>query len=605
MLPRAVRLGLFGLTLLVVFAVALSSFTRFDFWWYLKSGEYIVQARRIPYGDPFSFTAPGRPWVNHMWLTQVILYLLYESVGRIPILVAKSVLVAAVFGVVLATCLRRGVHPLLAVSVTTLAALAGQGYWHVRPQIVTYLFMAIYLYLLREGWEHRLGRLAWLPLIMVAWANLHAGFVTGLGLLGLIILGETVERLLAPGRGGWRPLAALALVSGATGATSLLNPFGVRAVLFPLEVVSSREFMTTTIEWFSPNFHDPQYRPFEAMLLLLFAGFGLGGSRLRVTDVILALTLTHLGLSSIRHIPLFAVGVAPILADAAQGALVLVWARRGAWGQALGALGQARLPGVWPLLRSPLGHAAVVALLLLALLAGYGALLLDPWTSPFEQDLNERAYPQRAVAFIKDERAPAPLFNVYVWGGYELWRLYPDYKVFFDGRTHVYGERIVEDYIEVTTLRPRWKAVLDRWGIQTVLAERSSALTEALHTSPEWRLTVVDRDAVVFVRNVPAHQALFERVGPVDRPAPEEAVRDALRRALEAVEQGQDEVAVRRFREVLALDVGNPVALYSLALLLDRRGNRPEAERLWRELQRVAPGTELAAKADRELRRRR
>ncbi|MBI2469178.1 MAG: hypothetical protein HYV62_15400, partial [Candidatus Rokubacteria bacterium] len=315
MLPRAVRLGLYGLTLLAVFAVALSSFTRFDFWWYLKAGEYIVQTRSVPQGDPFSFTAPGRPWINHMWLTQVVLYLLYESVGRIPILVGKSALVAAVFGVVLATCLRRGVHPLLAVSVTALAALAGQGYWHARPQILTYLFMAIYLHLLQEGWERRLRRLVWLPLIMVAWANLHAGFVTGLGLLGLIVLGETIARLLAPGRGGWRPLATLALISAAAGGASLLNPFGIRAVLFPLEVVSSREFMTTTIEWFSPNFHDPQYRPFEAMLLLLFAGLALGGSRLRVTDVILAVTLTHLGLSSIRHIPLFAVGVAPILAD--------------------------------------------------------------------------------------------------------------------------------------------------------------------------------------------------------------------------------------------------------------------------------------------------
>lgn len=604
-LPRGARLGLYALMLLVVFVVALSSFTRFDFWWYLKSGEYIVQTGSIPRGDPFSFTAQGRPWVNHMWLTQVILYGLYQSVGRIPIMVGKSLLVAAVFGVVLATCLKRGVHPLLAVSLTTLAALAGQGYWHVRPQVVTYLLMAVYLHLLREGWAERPRRLLWLPLLMVPWANLHAGFVTGLGLLGLIVLGETVERLLAPGRGNWRALGLLALSSAATGVASLLNPFGLRAVLFPLEVVSSREFMTTTIEWFSPNFHDPQYRPFEAMLLLLFAGFGLGGARLRITDVLLALTFTHLGLSSIRHIPLFAVGVTPILAAALHGAVARVWAARGAWVRGLAGTAGTRLPGIWPLVRSPLAHAGVVAVLLLALFAGYGALALDPWTSAFEQDLNERAYPHRAVTFIKNERAPAPLFNVYVWGGYELWRLYPEYKVFFDGRTHVYGERIVEDYLEVTALRPRWKAVLDRWGIQTILAERSSPLTEALHASPEWRLAFVDRDAVVFVRNAPAHQALFDRVGPAARPAPAPVIRATLRAALEAVERGQDDVAVRQYREVLALDVGNPVALYSLGLLLDRRGNRAEAERLWRELQRTAPGTDLAAKADRELARRR
>lgn len=603
-LPRAVAWLLYGLTLGVVFLVALSSLTRFDFWWYLKSGEYILQTRSIPGGDPFSFTAQGRPWINHMWLTQVILYWLYESVGRIPIIIGKSLLVAATFGIVLATCLRRGAHPVLAVLLVTLAALAGKGYWHVRPQIITYLLMASYLYLLREGWEGRLRTLIWLPLLMVAWANLHAGFVTGLGLLGVITVGAVLERLLAPERPDWRPVGVLVLVSAVTAVATLLNPFGLRAVLFPFEVVSTREFMRTTIEWFSPNFHDPQYRPFEAMILLSFASLGLGSARLRVTDVLLVLTFTHLGVSSIRHIPLYAVAVTPALADALHGAVERVWSWRGAWLRGLVQAGEARLPSIWPLLRAPLAHAAAAGVMLVALLAGYGALAREPWTSPFVQDLNEFAYPKRTVEFMKREHVPAPLFNVYVWGGYELWRLYPDYQVFFDGRTHVYGERIVEDYLEVASLKPGWRAVLDRWKIQSVLTHPGYALSEALYASPEWRLVFVDREALLFVRNVPTHQALFDRIGPVDRPASTALIRPALDSALQAAERGDDDGAIRRFRDVLSLDPENPVALYSLGLLLDRRGDRPGAERLWQELQRSSAGTELAAKAARELARR-
>ena len=601
-LSRHAALGLYALTVLLASVVALASMTHFDFWWYLKSGEYIMKAGRVPDTDPFSFTAQGRPWINHMWLTQLILYWAYERVGRVPLIVAKSVLVGLTFGVVLATGVRRGVHPVLAASLTVLAAIAGQGYWHVRPQVITYLLLAVCLHLLRPGWEQRLGRLVWLPVLMVPWANLHAGFVAGLGLLALITAGETIDRLVRGAPGGWRPVGWLAVALSLAVGASLLNPFGLRAVLFPVEVVSSREFMTTTIEWFSPNFHDAQYRPFEAMILLLFAGLAFGGP-FRATDLVLALAFTHLGLSSIRHIPLFVVGVTPILGTALSRALPRVWSWRGAWVDVALSRAGARLPSLWPVLRAPVAHAGGVAVLLLALLAGYWTRAAEPRAGALAQDLNELRYPIRTVEFMKRERVPGPLFNVYVWGGYELWRLYPDYQVFFDGRTHVYGERVVRDYLDVTMLHPRWRSVLDRWQIQSVLTFPSYPLTQALYESREWRLAFVDHEAILFVRNHPAHQALFDRIGPVKRPAVPTVVRTTLNAGIRAAERGEDEAAIRRFREVLALDRGNPVALYSLGLLLNRRGERQEAERLWQELQRTAPGTELAVRAETELKK--
>ena len=600
-LPRPAALALYALTLLVVFTVALASQTHFDFWWYLKAGEYILKTRSIPDTDPFSFTAQGRPWINHMWITQVALYWLYEHVGRVPILIGKSLLVAATFGVILLTCLRRGAHPLIAASLTVLAAIAGEAYWHVRPQVITYLGLALYLGVLREGREARLRRLVWLPLLMVPWANLHAGFVSGLGLLALIILGETLERLLEP-RADWRALRPLVIATAAAGLASLLNPFGIRALLFPVEVVSSREFMTTTIEWFSPNFHDSRHRAFEVMILLLFAGMSLA-RRIRVTDVVLAVSFTHLGLSSIRHIPLFVVAVTPILASTLSDAGERVWAARNARVDAALRAAAARLPSLWPLARSPYAHAAVVACLLLALLASYGIRVADPRTGALAQDLNEARYPVRSVEFMKRERVPGPLFNLYLWGGYELWRLFPDYQVFFDGRTHVYGEAVVRDYLTVAMVHPDWKSVLDRWGIQSVLTAVTSPLTQALESSRDWRLVFVDHEAILFVRDGPGNRALFDRVGRVARPTPRSVVRAALNAGVRAAERGEDETAIQRFQEVLAADAGNPVALYSLGLLLDRRGERVEAERLWRELRRLAPDSQLAAMADNELKK--
>ena len=101
----------------------------------------------------------------------------------------------------------------------------------------------------------------------------------------------------------------------AAAAASLLNPFGVRAILFPLEVVRSVPFMTSTIEWFPPNFHHASFRPLEIMLLLLFPAFAWGRGRLSAADVGLVLVFANLGLTSVRHVPLFAI----VAAAAARG----------------------------------------------------------------------------------------------------------------------------------------------------------------------------------------------------------------------------------------------------------------------------------------------
>ena len=154
---RAVARGaLVVATLLAVATIALSRRSRvFDFWWYLASGQRILATRAVPTTDPFSYTAEGRPWINHMWATQVLFTLLWERWGRLALIGLKTAIVAATFAVILATMRARGVHPLLAAAVTLLAAWTGAEFWHARPQTFTYLFVAVLAWLLRPGWEHR------------------------------------------------------------------------------------------------------------------------------------------------------------------------------------------------------------------------------------------------------------------------------------------------------------------------------------------------------------------------------------------------------------------------------------------------------------------
>jgi hypothetical protein len=583
--PRLLLALLYGLTLAGTFTFAVASLTEFDFWWYLASGEVIRARGAVPATDPFSYTAQGQPWINHMWATQLGVLAMWNGPGRVALLVVKSLLVTATFAVLLRTMRRRGVHPLVAAAGTLLAAWAGSDFWDVRPQVVTYLLLAVFLLVLRDGWERRPRQLLALPLLVVPWANLHAGFVTGIAVVGLVGVGTALPRLLDRERrwDGVRVLALAAAVAAAAGLAGVVNPYGIRAVLFPLEVVNTRVFMTSTTEWFSPNFHNPAYRGFELMLLLLVPAFAWGRARLGSVDVLLALTFTHLALSSARHVPLFAVAVAPLLADALEGAARELWARRTV-ARDLGARVRAHVPSLWPVLTAAETPLLVAAFAILVGLASAWGSFLDPVTNPFFQDLNERRYPRDATDFIKRERLPAQLFNAYAWGGYELWRLYPEYRVFIDGRTHVYGREVLQDFLEVTTLGPRWRDVLDKWNIQTVLAERRSQLTQVLLAVGGWRPIFAEREAVVFLREAPANEPHLSRLAAVPLTEPIPDVWRALAFALAAAQAGDEEGAIRHYGEALRLVPDHPVALLSLGILREQRGELPQARAIFQRI---------------------
>jgi hypothetical protein len=513
---RAVRGALLAATLLTVATIALSSLTVFDFWWYLASGQRILAMRSVPTTDPFSYTAEGRPWINHMWATQVLFTLLWERGGRLALIGLKTATVVVTFAVVLRTMRARGVHPLLAVTVTLLAAWTGAEFWHARPQTFTYLFVAVLGWLLRAGWERRRWTLVLVPALVVIWVNLHAGFVMAGVLIGVTGLGTALPLLVdrERRRAGWRVLGLTALLGVSAAAASLVNPFGVRAILFPLQVVNSVPFMTSTIEWFPPNFHHRSFRPLELTLLLLFPAFAWGRGRLSAADVSLVLVFAHLGLTSVRHVPLFAIVAAPPLADALQGALA-TW-RRVDWTWIRDAA-RRRLPSLGPALTAPGAPLLTGAVLLLVAMSAYWAAMVGVPTNPLRLDLAESRYPGRTMSFIREHQLPSPLFSVYAWGGYELWRLYPEYRMFMDGRTHVYGPDVLKDFLEVTNVGPRWQVVLDKWQVQTILALRPSPLTETLLAQGGWRLVFTEREAVVFVRETDANRPLLARLARLSR----------------------------------------------------------------------------------------
>jgi hypothetical protein len=119
-----------------------------------------------------------------------------------------------------------------------------------------------------------------------------------------------------------------------------------------------------------------------------------------------------------------------------------------------------------------------------------------------------RTYPAAAVAFLAAQRLPGPLLNPYDWGGYFIWKLYPQYQVFIDGRSDLYGDQLMNEFAATYQVKNDWKASLQHWHIAAVVVPPAAPLAVALRQEAAWKPVYEDHQAVVLVRQALETSAL-------------------------------------------------------------------------------------------------
>jgi len=478
---RVLALALF----IALFAMSARQITDPDFWWHLKTGQYIVQTQSIPHHDVFSFTVTDHKWITHEWLTQVLMFGLYRLGGLSALLLATCAIITFTFVLVYLQCDGR---PHLAVFVVLLGALASAVTWGTRPQMLNMLLAALFLLVLQR---YRAGqqRILWcLPALTALWANLHSGFLLGLAIIALVIVGELVANWLDHRTSQTLSLPAVGRLAGILAlsvAASLLNPNGVRMLVYPFETLGSGAMQQYIQEWASPDFHRPEYWPLAALLLGGAAVMVFSLRKRDLTDVLLFCGFGFAGLLSARNIPLFAVVAVPIVTH--YGAQMQV----GRWRWDLTMLPASRAPTQAGLI---LNWALVLLMALSAGLRVADVLLKN-------RTVEATHYPLAALDYIETHGLAAKrMYNSYNWGGYLLWR---GYRVFIDGRADVYLDDFMNEYVLAYQLRGDWRQPLDKYAVDYVLIEREASLATLLEASREWTRAYQDNMAVIFTR-IPA-----------------------------------------------------------------------------------------------------
>jgi hypothetical protein len=452
-----------------------------DFWWLLRAGRYMVETRSFPTTDPFSATARGAVWLNHAWGFELLAYGVYALAGTTGVILLQGLAASATFGVLYGLLRREGVGRGWSIGLLSLGALATHGFWSPRPQLITYLILAVFAGILADYQAGRRNRLWWLPVLTAVWANLHGGFLAGPALVALCAVGELVGWALGDetGRaGGLARARDLGFWSAASVVASLANPFHYRALVFPFQVIGDRMSQAWIIEWASPPFGHPQ-----VLVLELVLGLGLllalGTARpVPWRDLVVLVPLVHLAFQATRNTPLLVIVATPILGRAVASCAGAHWARLPALGRRAVAAGTAGL-----------------VLSACSLVAGsrQPAQVLRTFRPAFGV---ADTLPAGAVDFLRREGRRGTLWNEYTWGGYLIWHLYPDLRVSIDGRMAVYGPALFGEHLTVSELEPGWQDVLARLDVNAAIVRTGSPLVAALRASG-WRVRYEDRLATV------------------------------------------------------------------------------------------------------------
>jgi hypothetical protein len=429
--------------------------------------------------------------VVHEWLADVIFFTIYQVGGNIGLLFFKASIALITVYLILALCRLQTPNPWCAALPTLFVIpILSPGYL-TRPQIFTYLFTALYFYTLYRFTEKGKNLLFLLPLVMVIWANVHGGFLVGLGMIAIFTI-SAVFPFLYGHRTGREALGPLLLWGGLSALSTLLTPYGTKLWEFIVHSVSAPRPIT---EWFPIPLWDTSFLYVKLMVVVLgLTFFILPRQTWRMWEMMLVGCAVYFAFRHQRHTPLLAILGAPILA---KGLESLRTALSSKMKNATGS------PEFHFILKSAVVGMAVFHLLTTGSthLHAHGQLVV---TADF---------PVAAVAFVKRNHIQGNLIVPFDWGSYALWHLFPQCRVSIDGRYDTaYPAEVIQDNWQFTWGGPQWRNLIENYPSEIALLMRRHGTHLRLFQDPEWQYIYSDPIALIFVRKVSTQKVVLEKL---------------------------------------------------------------------------------------------
>jgi hypothetical protein len=447
---------------------------------HITIGNYIIENASIPLTDIFSHTMTGQALTPHEWLAQVLFALAHRLLGLPGVVLVTALVIATTFRIVFSESQESSRMPAISLTATMLAAAASSLHWLSRPHVLTFLFLAVWTLLLE-----RIRRGQHVPtwvfgLLMVLWANTHGAFLAGFVTWGAYLAGDLFEAWKSRQWANNRPKvwARIGLISL---AATLINPAGFQLWGTSLGFISNRYLVSHTQEYLPPDFHIPGTWPFLSLIALTIFILGSKQKPIPCTHRLLLSGWAIMGLYSARNIPLFGIIAAPIISGMAADIL----SNSG-----------------WKVLENNLlktdqslrGSTWTIISVLAAIF-----LMSTPAMRAYNR-FDKALFPVDALNWLEENPQESRVFNYFSWGGYLLYRQWPETLVFIDGQTDFYGEALTREYEQIISTSQGWEPILNKYEIQWVIIPATSNLASVL-SAKGWEALYRDETAVILRSN--------------------------------------------------------------------------------------------------------
>lgn len=477
-----------------------------DMFWHLKTGELIWQYKIIPHINWYSYTMSDFPWIDHEWLSEILMFALKNTFGLMGLVIFFAAITAFIFAWIIpkiARDIRTSKYPFYTSFILSiLGAITSSFVFGARPQIFSLLGVALTLYAIKEYQIHNDSKIVYLlPLMFLLWVNMHGGFIMGIVLLGIYLiidknLGSPAKRHpeadwiklyrpLTPE--AWKKLSYIFLLSI---SATLVNPYGARIYLEIFNTFTDSYGHSMILEWVSMNFQSASGIIFGFYLVFIFIVYSII-KKVDIFSFVILPFLLFYSLQSVRNIPVFVIASLPVLTRSLED-LEETFSS---------------------IMQKKLITAALCVMLVIYPPIINGTQNAVKAIYDKKELYKQGNYPnQEALAFLKNYQAknPGNMLNDYLWGGYLIadsdWqmvngRIEGNSKVFIDGRMSFWRtpkEHILKDYADLARLEDSTTELLDKYRIKIIFFQKDSILSHGIAFNNKWKKIYDDGLAVIY-----------------------------------------------------------------------------------------------------------
>ena len=451
---------------------------------HLKLGEIIVAEGEVPKTNLFSYTNPDFPFINTHWLFEVLVYGFDQTIGLQALLILKIIVVLTAVGITLKLIPKENSALLLPIGFIFLHVLRER--LELRPEIFSFLFTAI-TYLILENYLKRATKwISVLPLIQLIWINTHIYFFVGLILQVIFLIYTGLQYLYVHPKGVNIKLPSIILILSVF--ISLLNPNGLNGLFYPLKVTQNYGYSIVENQTMffleSINFRDPNFLfvKISTGIVILSLLVALIRRHFDIRNFLLAISGVSLALMYVRSFPyLVFLSLPSVLQN----------------------FGAVKYKG--------LTYSLSLVTCLLLLFESFLYLNGDYYRFRDDQHQMKLGYTESvkgAMDFVLENNLPQPIFNNFDIGSYIIYRGYPKYQVFVDGRPEAYPPQFFSGiYIPGQADYNNFKELEKLYDFRTIIFSHTDqtpwakTFLSAVTRDESWNLIYVDDFMLVLVKN--------------------------------------------------------------------------------------------------------